>query len=264
VSDPEPTVLKLGGSVVTRKDEPETVDDETLADVCETIAASLGSPAVAGTDDESGGIGLVLVHGGGSFGHYHADRHGVTTTDGSRDATAIGDIHAAMTALNAAVVGRLRDAGVSAVPVRPFSAASRDEAGDLAYCAEPVRTMLAEGLVPVLHGDVVVHAGEGATICSGDELVVTLARSLAAERVGLCTAVPGVLDETGAVVGRIDDFADVSAVLGGSQATDVTGGMAAKIRALLDLEAPATVFGVGDLGAFLAGEDPGTSVGYES
>jgi isopentenyl phosphate kinase len=252
-----PTVVKLGGSVITRKEDPETVDDRRLEAVCETIAASRPSE----TGDEDGD--LVLVHGAGSFGHHHADRHGVSRTAGTRDAAAIGDIHGAMTSLSAAVVGALQDAGVPAVPVRPFSAAARDEAGELSYAATPVRRMLGEGLVPVLHGDVVVHAGEGATILSGDELVVTLARALDAERVGLCSGVPGVFDEDGGVRGRIDAFDEVAAALGGSDATDVTGGMAEKVRALLALEAPAAVFGVDDLGAFLAGEDPGTTIGYQ-
>ena len=257
---PGPTVLKLGGSVVTVKDEPETVDEEALAALSETLAGALDSP------EEDGGAadaGLVLVHGGGSFGHHHADRHGVTTTEGTHDPAAIGAIHEAMTALDAAVLRALRGAGVPAVPVRPLSAAARDAHGDLSLATRPVRTMVGEGFVPVLHGDVVVHAGRGATICSGDELVVALATDLDAERVGLCSAVPGVLDGSGAVVERIDRFDAVADALGESAATDVTGGMAAKVRSLLDLRAPASVFAADDLGAFLAGENPGTTVGYE-
>jgi isopentenyl phosphate kinase len=37
--------------------------------------------------------------------------------------------------------------------------------------------------------------------------------------------------------------------------------MAAKVRALLALSAPATIFGPDDLGAFVSGDDPGTVVG---
>jgi isopentenyl phosphate kinase len=78
--------------------------------------------------------------------------------------------------------------------------------------------------------------------------------------VGVCSTVPGVLDADGDVVSEIAAFEDAAAALGGSEATDVTGGMAAKVRALLDLSAPALVFGLDDLSAFLDGERVGTLI----
>ena len=249
-------VLKLGGSVLTRKDEPETVDEDALATVAEAVAAGLA----ADTSAAPAAGALVLVHGGGSFGHHHADRHGVTRTAGVHDASAITAIHGAMTDLNATVVDAFQDAGVPALPVAPFSAATRAADGTLDLATAPVETMLAEAFVPVLHGDVVGHAGEGATILSGDELVVALARALGADRVGLCSGVPGVLDEDGDVVDQVGSFDAVAGALGGSDATDVTGGMAGKVRTLLDLDAPANVFGLADLDDFLAGGSPGTSI----
>jgi isopentenyl phosphate kinase len=169
-------------------------------------------------------------------------------------------IHEAMQALNEAVVGALADEGVPALPVHPLSTASRSADGVLSLPLKTTERMLAEGFVPVLHGDVVVHEGEGATILSGDELVVELARGLDAERVGLCSAVPGVLDEAGSVIPRVTDFDAVAGVLGASEATDVTGGMAGKVRELLALEMPASIFAVDDLGPFLAGDQAGTRI----
>jgi len=239
-------VLKLGGSVVTEKDEPETVDEDALAAAAE---------AVAGSDDD-----LLVVHGGGSFGHHHAAEYGVSTTEGTHAAAGVAAIHGAMKRLNDAVVTALTDRGVAAVPVHPFSAASRDADGTLDLPTEQVRTLLAEGFVPVLHGDLVAHRGEGVTVLSGDELVVELAPAVDADRVGVCSTVPGVLDEDGAVIDRITEFDAVASALGASDATDVSGGMAGKIRALLALSSPAHVFGPEALGDFLAGGDPGTTV----
>jgi isopentenyl phosphate kinase len=239
-------VLKLGGSVVTEKDVPETVDDDALA---------AAADAVAGCEDD-----IVVVHGGGSFGHHHAAEYGVSTTEGTHDAAGVAAIHGAMKRLNEAVVTALRDRGVPAVPVHPFSAGSRDADGTLDLPTAQVRTLLAEGFVPVLHGDLVAHRGAGATVLSGDELVVELAPAVDADRVGVCSTVPGVLDESGDVIDRITDFDEVAAALGDSEATDVSGGMAGKIRALLALSSPAHVFGPAALEAFLAGGDPGTTV----
>ncbi|WP_367175994.1 isopentenyl phosphate kinase [Haloarcula rubripromontorii] len=241
-------VLKLGGSVITDKDEPETVDRAAL------------SAAVSAVAESPVGDDIVVVHGGGSFGHHHAAEHGVSTTAGTHDVDGVRAIHGAMCRLNAAVVDALADAGVPAVPVHPFSAATRDADGDLSLPTRQVETLLDEGFVPVLHGDLVAHAGAGATVLSGDELVVKLAPAVDADRVGVCSTVSGVLDDDGTVIDRIETFEAVAAALGESEATDVSGGMAGKVRALLSLSAPALVFGPDALPAFLAGESPGTTI----
>ena len=240
------TVLKLGGSVVTEKDDPETVDRAALERAADALA---------------GRGNIVVVHGGGSFGHHHAARYGVSTTEGTGDPAAVRAIHGAMKRLDAAVVEALAEADVPALPVHPMSVADRDENGDLTLPTGQVETMLEEGFVPVLHGDGVVHAGEGTTVLSGDELVVVLAEALGADRVGVCSAVQGVYDGSGAVIDRIDSFEAVADALGGSDATDVSGGMAGKVRALLDLDAPAHVFDLDGLEAFLEGGEPGTRIG---
>jgi isopentenyl phosphate kinase len=243
------TVLKLGGSVVTDKDEPETVDEDALAAAAQALGEFDGS--------------LVVVHGGGSFGHHHAAEREVSSTDGTREAADVVAIHEAMGRLNGRVVDALQDAGVPALPVRPLSLAHRTAEDDLVLPTDSVATMLGEGFVPVLHGDVVVRAGAGATITSGDDIVVALAESLPADRIGLCSTVPGVLDDEGDVIPDVARFADVADAVGASDATDVTGGMAAKVRKLLALDAPAHVFGPDSLDAFLDGESPGTRIERE-
>ncbi|WP_135854516.1 isopentenyl phosphate kinase [Halorussus salinus] len=245
------TVVKLGGSVITDKDRPEALDGPALDRAADAIADALASGDVSD---------LVVVHGGGSFGHHHASDHGVSKTEGSGDAAAAVEIHGAMKTLNDFVLARLHDRDVPAVPVHPFSAASRDEAAELTVMTEQVETMLGEEFVPVLHGDVVAHAGEGVTILSGDEVVTAVAEGIDAERVGFCSTVPGVLDDEDDVIPEIRSYEEVVRFLGESDATDVTGGMAGKVRALLDLGAPATVFGPDALREFLAGEDPGTRI----
>lgn len=240
-------VVKLGGSVITRKRERETIDDEALEAAAGTVAR--------GPDD------LVVVHGGGSFGHPAADDHDLSRTEGSYDAAAALDVHDAMGLLSDAVVSRLQDHGAPALPVHPLSASYRTTTGQLEVSVGPIETMLNEGFLPVLHGDVIVHEGRGITIASGDELVVAIAKALDADRVGLCSQAPGVLDSRGTVLDRIDDFEQVAEAVGGSETTDVTGGMAAKVRALLESDVRASIFGLDDLEPFLRGATPGTLVG---
>lgn len=243
------TVLKLGGSVITEKDHPETVDDRAL----DTAAAAIAEFR------ESGGE-VVVVHGGGSFGHHHASKHGVSSAEGSHDAAGLLAIHRAMGRLTDAVLDSLAAHEVAALPVRPLSAAYRERDGTVHFSEGAVSTMRGEGFVPVVNGDVIAHAGHGGTIVSGDTIVVSLARALDADTVGLCSTVPGVLDGGGEVIPEITRYEDVDSVLGGSEATDVTGGMAAKVRRLLELESPASIFDLASLPAFLETGTAGTVV----
>jgi len=246
-------VLKLGGSLITEKDRIETIDEDALAAACDAIAAVLEDGVV---ED------LVLVHGAGGFGHHHASVHGVSTTDGTHDAGAVFDVHGSMVRLNHAILSRLHDRDVPAIPVHPLSTSARPDGvdGDLDLSIGSTATLLEEGFVPLLHGDGVATRDAGVTIVSGDELVVRLADRFAGSRVGLCSTVPGVLDDDGSVIPEIRSFEAVADVLGGSDATDVSGGMAAKVRELLALDAPASVFGADGLEPFLRGADPGTRI----
>lgn len=240
------TILKLGGSVITEKDRERTVDEPALASIVD---------AVEDTPTE----GLVLVHGGGSFGHPVANRYGVSVTDATRDPIAIQSIHEAMQTLNDRVVSALGRVGVPAVGLQPFSMAIQRDAG-VTLESLSIEAMLEEGFVPVLHGDVMLSAGEGVVILSGDDLVVALASELSASRVGVCTEIGGVLDETGEIVPAVEDIEALEATLGEAAATDVSGGMARKVRLLDTLGIPSSIFGLSELSAFLAGETPGTTI----
>ncbi len=257
------TILKLGGSVITDKDTPETVDDAALDGVLDAIAEAQPDSDVETIDDGHDGNQqprLIIVHGGGSFGHVHAAEHGVSTTEGTTDAAAGTAIHGAMKHLNSVVIDRLQSRGVPALPVHPLSVATRNTERNLSLPTEAVTGLLDAGFVPVLHGDVISHAGCGLTVLSGDEIVTSLARSLQATRVGLCSTVPGVLDDRERVIASITAFEDVESVLGESDSTDVSGGMAGKVRELLALGAPAHIFGPDAVSTFLAGHQAGTRI----
>jgi isopentenyl phosphate kinase len=240
------TVCKLGGSLITEKERRETLDGAAL---------DAAADAIADCEDR-----LALVHGAGSFGHHYAEKHGVSVAEGTTDAGAALEIHGSMTTLNRFVLSRLHDRDVPALPVHPLSAGGRDAEAALEMPIPAVERMLGEGFVPVGHGDVIAHEDRGTTIISGDEVVVRFAEELAADRIGLCSTVDGVYDADGEVIDRIDDFDAVADALGASDATDVTGGMAGKVRTLLDLDAPAYVFGADDLRTFLRGGEPGTRI----
>jgi isopentenyl phosphate kinase len=122
--------------------------------------------------------------------------------------------------------------------------------------------MLMLGIVPVIHGDVVMDLSKGACIVSGDQLVRYLAVALRINRVGLATDVPGVLDG-GVVVPAITRKTVPALQIGSSSHTDVTGGMRGKIDELLilaDAGIRSDIFHVSRIPDFLAGSGHGGTI----
>ncbi len=242
----ERLILKLGGSVITDKSAGCAVDHARIASVATDLAAARPG-------------GLLIIHGAGSCGHpeakrYHLDR-GVRAghTDG------IFVTHRAVSSLNDAVVSALRDTGVAAVGVHPLHTGIADNGRLVGFECRHLEKMLSLGMVPVIHGDVVMDLSQGACIVSGDQLVRYLAVALGINRVGLATDVPGVLDG-GVVVPSITRTTVPVLQIGSSNHTDVTGGMRGKIDELLglaDAGIGSDIFHVSRIPDFLSGSRHG-------
>jgi len=107
------------------------------------------------------------------------------------------------------------------------------------------RRALAAGLIPIVYGDVAFDDLRGFTIISTEQIFTYLVKYLAPNRIVLAGIVDGVFDadplrQTGAKrLRRVtpEQWPRVRASLGGSHATDVTGGMLSKVQAMVQLVA---------------------------
>ncbi|HUK74804.1 MAG TPA: hypothetical protein VLU99_03350, partial [Nitrososphaerales archaeon] len=88
-----PVVVKLGGSVIT--------DKKVAFSYREAAVRGLGS-AMA-----SSKVPVVLVHGGGSFGHTEARRHGLSSSRSSPSPEGVSETREAMFNLDAKVCASL-------------------------------------------------------------------------------------------------------------------------------------------------------------
>jgi len=221
----KPTVLKLGGSVITNKEKPLTPNLQAIKRLANEISRANVSP-------------LVLVHGGGSFGHPIAEQYGIM--GGYKDSSQImgfSKTHQAMTKLNKLVVDSLIDHNIPAVEVQPSSCVVT-KAGRIQSMEErPLKKMLEMGFVPVLYGDAVLDSETGFAILSGDQLVSSLAIELDADRIivgadvdGLCTADPKTVSSA-RLIQRItlEELKSLEHKIEGAKVTDVTGGMLGKM-----------------------------------
>jgi isopentenyl phosphate kinase len=235
-------VVKLGGSLITRKREVEKLRPKVLNRLARELA-------------EGGAVRLVVLHGAGSFGHPGAARFGLARAPapGRRAAERLrgGAIVAAeVRRLHLAVLRELVRAGVPAWSV-PLAGVARNREGKLDRMETgPFEEALERGQVPVSFGDVVPDASWGLSILSADRAAVELAHRLHAERVVFATDVPGVLEELPggrrSVVPEVRE-ATVAALRPARGATDVTGGIRGKLDAML------TIAGAGADAALISG-----------
>lgn len=225
-------VIKLGGSVITKKSEGKLeVDAKNLKRVCREVSQAL----------KEGGFNLVVVHGAGPFGHVLAKKYLLAEgLRGRKQVEGMAKTHASMEKLNAAVVSALQDAGVPAIAFQPSAGGVLEDGRLVAFPLEAAKRMLEIGLVPVGYGDVLVDTTTGVNILSGDHLVPYLALELAASRVVIATDVDGIYDgdPKDGKARRIPVITrkNIDSVrLGGSKGVDVTGGMRRKVWELLEI-----------------------------
>jgi isopentenyl phosphate kinase len=255
--------LKLGGSLITDKTRPYTPRLETLDNLAIQISKAL---------QETADLRLILGHGSGSFGHQAASRFGTRDGVSGPDAwRGFAEVWYMASALNRLVVEALRNTGLPAVTLAPISAVTARDGQVATWDLTPLKAALANGLLPVLHGDVVFDEARGGTILSTEGLFAHLARQLHPERILLAGLEAGVWEDFPARTRLIREmtpknFAQQATDLGSSIGTDVTGGMQAKVTEMLALveQVPGLevlIFSGEELGNVrlaLEGENPGT------
>ncbi len=224
-------LLKLGGSLITDKSRPHT----PLADVITRLAGEIFAAWTS-----SPGMRLVIGHGSGSFGHVpgklYGTRQGVHSPVEWRG---FSEVWWEARQLNELVVSALVEAGLPAIAL-PVSASLITENRQIVrWETGPLQAALDANLLPVLAGDVVFDKRLGGTILSTEEIFILLSKCIRPERVLLAGVEMGVWQDFPSRDRLVSDitpsnFSALSAVLKGSEATDVTGGMVAKVRAMLD------------------------------
>jgi isopentenyl phosphate kinase len=222
-----PVVVKLGGSVITRKREVERIRPKILRRLAEEIAAVPDTPTV-------------LLHGAGSFGHPGARKFGLAQppakdADRRKRGRGAAIVSTEVRRLHLAVLRELIHAGVSPWSI-PVANLARNREGRLATLdTAPFQAAVSSGLVPVSFGDVVPDETWGWSILSADTLAVRLAKELGARRVVFVSDVPGILaPSTGRRPNVIEEVTD--AVVDGlrrvGSGPDVTGGIRGKAEAM--------------------------------
>jgi isopentenyl phosphate kinase len=206
--------MKLGGSVVTIKEKPLSPNIMAIKDLSRVLA-SISMP-------------VVIVHGGGSFGHYWSLKYKMHTKPDGYDIRGISIVHESMIALNEIIVNSLIAEGVNPYAVIPSM--FTNGFGPIKTKIEELRTIAKGGIIPITFGDVVHVKGRNYSILSGDALMTILAKALLPTKTIFLVNVDGLYKDlkTREIIREID-YATYKSVDFSKIPTDVTGGMSRKI-----------------------------------
>ena len=235
MSEAKPTVLKIGGSVITDKNGELAAKTEVINRLAEEIA-------------RAGLKNLVAVHGGGSFGHPMAQKYGIK--DGLKDDSqklGFAETHHVMTVLNGLVMDAFVWHGIAAVSVTPLSCMITENGRIKSFDETVLRTLLKMNITPVLYGDATLDEKLGFTVLSGDQIISYIARKLNACRILIGVDVNGLYDADPKETKSAKLYAQLTLKelenirarfmhtnkLDRSNESDVTGGLLGKITELI-------------------------------
>ncbi len=229
MSQPESTILKIGGSAITDKSGELEAKTQVIDRLADEIRKANAKP-------------LILVHGGGSFGHPSAKRNSIKEGFKNSDQLiGFAETHHFMTVLNGLVMDSLIMHGVPAVSITPSSCVTTENGRIKTFESAPLRMLLKMGFLPVLYGDAVTDTKLGFTILSGDQIVSVLAVEFNTRRIIMGVDVDGLFNsdpkaqESATLLPHVTlhELREKMNNITKPSATDVTGGMSGKLTELI-------------------------------
>ena len=224
-------VIKLGGSAITNKE----AFFKPRIDVIRNVARELKSFIQKGNSE-----GIILIHGGGSFGHPLAKKYSLKSgLQGLRSMIGASETVDAMRVLNMIITRVMRNYGLPVFPMQSSAIFLKRNQDVIFFEKRVVEKVLEKGFIPILWGDVVIDEYKGVDIISGDEIILELSKHFFLEKVIFGTNVKGVYqDMRRGIIYEVvtpDQFDIVLKSVSKTTVNDVTGGMRGKLEIAFSL-----------------------------
>lgn len=211
-------VIKLGGSAITNKDTPMSPN----AEIIESIAKELANLQCFKR--------IVLVYGGGSYGHFVARKY--LKKGKISNPQGIAETRSAMLTLAKKLTDVFLPQGIPIFCINPSSCfiLKNGEPEPKAFFLKLISKALEAGLVPAIGGDIVLDKECNARILSGDTIASMLAAKLNAKALLFGSNVNGILYDNKVVKEISKEEIKQMQNKVSSRKGDVTGGMAGKLK----------------------------------
>ncbi len=218
-------LIKIGGSVITNKEKEDSYKEQIMKNLSKQIKKS--------------GKKVIIVHGAGSFGHILADKYDLNKGYSKKEQIlGFSKTLEKVQTLNTYVLRSLQKQNLPAISIPPHSVLTLNNHKLDRIDYNIFEKYLEKNFLPVTFGDVIIDKKLGFSICSGDLLMVLLAKHFKPKKVifvvdedGLYSKNPK-LDKNAEFIEKtsINDLGNLVTTL--DKHADVTGGMAGKIKTI--------------------------------
>jgi len=231
----EVVILKLGGSLLTDKNKPFSLRKEIIDSTISQIIKSKKK--------------IVLIHGGGSFGHPIAKKYNISNGKNSsigNQLYGLAETHKVMNDLNTIIINKFLEKNVPAISFQPSSIFINALQEISKLNLDVIEIALDLGILPVLYGDIMFDIRGSFSILSGDRIILELCKNFLKYKV---SKVIFAIEKDGIFVKESKNGTDViklakelkSVELDNislaqlDEKVDVTGGIRGKINSIKDI-----------------------------
>jgi len=205
-------LIKLGGSIITNKEKPLSVRRKTINNLAKSLK-KINEPTI-------------IVHGGGSYGHYWSVKYNMHTKERKYDFRGVAIVKNSMIELNKIILDSLLKNKLNPYCLPPTDFMSGNK--PISKKVKEIEKIAKSGLIPVTYGDALWYGQKKTYILSGDKVMTHLAKIL---RPRLCIFV---LNEDGLYSDLkskklIYELRDKRYLISENK-MDVTGGMTRKVE----------------------------------
>lgn len=230
----EVLLIKLGGSLITDKSKPYTARKRVISRLAGEIKDAIF---------RNSKLNVILGNGSGSFGHTSAAKYGTAngynSEEGKRGFCLVQDDAAK---INRICVEQFLKCGLNVIGVSPNNVMITEEKKLSKVNLFQIEEMVYKKIIPFVYGDCLLDTKIGSCIYSCDQVMGVISRKIDRSKFKITKIISvgdfaGVLDENGQVVtlidGKVYEGLLKKGAIKGSDKTDVTGGMKAKLDTLM-------------------------------
>jgi isopentenyl phosphate kinase len=231
-------ILKLGGSIITRKGSNEfPADINKIKEIADNYINFSVIERIAREIKSIKNLDLILINGAGPFGHYLVNEYL------KNQKITMEDVHESVKILNEKLIQTFKSQGLKLVPIEPFTTCHYDENFNITNLWKKAEKILPHA-IPSTYGDIIKSKIKTKLgyykIISGDDLAVELAKLWKPDLVLMATDVDGIYSKNpkfyadAELISRLT-AEDIMKIEFRKDTIDVTGSMEAKVKKLLSL-----------------------------
>jgi len=204
-------LIKLGGSIITNKERPLSARRKTIENILKQIK-KINEPKI-------------IVHGGGSYGHYWSVKYDMHTKPAKYDARGVTIVKNSMIELNKIILDTAVKNRINAYCLPPTDFMNGNKS--IKNKILTMNDISKSGLIPITFGDALWFGQKKSYILSGDVIMTTIAKVLKPRLSVFVLNVDGVYSNL-KTKKLIYDFKKEKPTISINK-MDVTGGMTRKI-----------------------------------